>query len=245
MDYVVGRNAVMELMQSDKGVQKLYVLKGDRQGSIVKILALAHEQGVLVQEVSRQKLDQMAEGLNHQGVCAIANAYRYYEIEDILEDARSKGQPPFVVVLDQIEDPQNLGAIIRTAEGAGAHGIIIPKRRAAQVTTSVHKASAGAASYMKVAMVTNLSRAIQELKQEGLWVFGAAGEADTFYWNQDLTGAVALVIGNEGKGISQNIRKHCDGLLSLPMFGKVTSLNASNAAAILIYEVVRARHGKA
>lgn len=240
-DYIVGRNAVLEHLKAGKDVEKIYVQKGELKGSIHKITGIAHEKGIVVVECDKKKLDEMSGGLPHQGVAILAVDYKFSSVEEMLAAAKAKGEKPFLVILDEISDPQNLGAIIRTAEAAGAHGVIIPKRRSATITSTVHKASAGATSTMKVAKVTNINTTIEELKKQNVWVYGAAGEAKATYMQTNFDGAVALVVGNEGKGISKLTRERCDALVSIPMFGQVDSLNASASAAILIYEVVRTR----
>lgn len=240
-EYIIGRNACLELLNSDRTVDKIYIQKGEQKGSILKIIGKAKSMGIHVQEIDRRKLEEITNATNHQGICALVSDFKYSSIQEILSFSREKGETPFLVFLDGIEDPHNLGAIIRTAEVAGVHGIIIPSRRSASINATVEKTSAGATSYMKVAQVTNLSRAIEEVKKENIFVYGADGEAKSLHTKTNLTGPIALVIGNEGKGISQNIKKHCDELIKIPMFGKVGSLNASNAAAILIYEILRQR----
>jgi 23S rRNA (guanosine2251-2'-O)-methyltransferase len=241
--YVVGRNPVLEIFKTDKEVEKLYILKGELQGSINKIIGIAKDRKIIIQQVDRAKLDSMSEGNAHQGVVALITSYSYATIEDILNKAKEKNQPPFVIILDEIEDPHNLGAIIRTAECAGAHGVIIPRRRAAQVNQTVYKSSAGAVEHMLVAKINNIVNTIEELKDKGLWVYGADIDGTDYHFNTSLKGPVALVIGNEGKGISRLIKEKCDVLVKIPMEGKISSLNASNAAAILIYEVFRQNHG--
>lgn len=240
--YVVGRNPVMELLKSDRQIDKLYVLKGDLKGSINKILAMAKDKNIIIQEVDKKKLDSMAEGNAHQGVAALVTGFEYSSINEIIEKAHSLNQKPFVLLLDGIEDTHNLGAIIRTAECAGVHGIIIPKRRSAMVNQTVYKASAGAVEHMLIANVTNISSAIEELKEKGLWIYGADMDGESYHFNTSMTGAVGLVIGNEGKGISRLVKENCDVLVKIPMLGKISSLNASAAASILIYEVVRQGH---
>lgn len=242
--YVSGRNPVMELLKSDKQVDKLYVLKGDLKGSINKIMGKAKDMGIVIQQVDKNKLDSMAEGNAHQGVVALVTGFEYSEVKDIIELAKSRNESPFVVILDGIEDTHNLGAIIRTAESAGVHGVIIPKRRAAMVNQTVYKASAGAVEYMKVAHVTNIVQAMEELKDQGLWIYGADMDSDSEYFNTELKGAIGLVIGSEGKGLSRLVKEKCDVLVKIPMTGKIGSLNASNAASILIYEVVRQSYEK-
>lgn len=240
--YIAGRNPVLEVLKSQREIEKIYVLKGDLKGSIKKIIGIAKERNIVIQEVDKNKLDTLAKGVAHQGVVALISSYEYARLDDILDRAKEKDQPPFIVILDGIEDPHNLGAIIRTAECAGVHGIIIPKRRSAQVNETVYKASAGAVEHVLVAKVNNINNAIDELKDKGLWVYGADMDG-SLYFNTSLKGAVALVIGNEGKGISRLTKEKCDGLVKIPMVGKISSLNASNAAAILMYEVVRQNHG--
>lgn len=241
-DYIVGRNSVMEALKNDTQIDKIYIQKGELKGSIKKVLGKAKDKKIIITEVSRHRLDEMSEGLPHQGIAALATDFNYSSIDDMLKLAEDRNEDPFIIILDELEDPHNLGAIIRTAEVAGAHGIIIPKRRSASITTVVHKASAGATNYMKVAMVTNINQSILKLKEKNIFVYGACGEAKEYYNQTNLTGPIALVIGNEGKGISQSVRKNCDALIKIPMYGKVNSLNASNAAAILIYEVIRQRN---
>ncbi|WP_425539720.1 23S rRNA (guanosine(2251)-2'-O)-methyltransferase RlmB [Microaceticoccus formicicus] len=237
--YVCGRNAVMELLKSGVEVDKLYIQKGELKGSIKAIIAKASDKRIIISEVDKRKLDELSEGLPHQGVVAYVSDYKYYEVDEIIEYARSKNEAIRLIILDEIEDPHNTGSIIRTAETAGFHGVIMPKRRSSGITTTVHKASAGATTYMKVAKVTNIAETINRLKEENIWVYGADGDADTLYTQADLKGNVCLVIGNEGKGITRLVKERCDQLIKLPMFGRIESLNASNAAAILIYEVVR------
>ncbi|NLY44626.1 MAG: 23S rRNA (guanosine(2251)-2'-O)-methyltransferase RlmB [Tissierella sp.] len=242
--YVVGRNPVLELLRTDREIDKIYVLKGDLQGSIKKIIGQARDKNIIVQEVDKFKLDSMADGTAHQGVAALVTGFEYSSVDDILEKAKKLNQKPLIIILDGIEDPHNLGAIIRTAECAGAHGIIIPKRRSARVNQTVYKSSAGAVEHMLIADVSNISATIDDLKKKGLWIYGADMEGEDFYFNTKLEGSIALVIGNEGKGISRLVKEKCDFLLKIPMVGKISSLNASTSAAILIYEVVRQSHEK-
>lgn len=237
--YVVGRNPVLELLKSDRKIDKLYILKGDHHGSINKIIGIAKDKNIIVQQVDKKKLDSIAEGNAHQGVAALVTGYEYSDIDEILNKAKINNQEPFVVILDGIEDTHNLGAIIRSAECAGVHGIIIPKRRSAMVNQTVYKASAGAVEHMLIANVTNISASIEELKGKGLWVYGADMDGGDYHFNTSLKGAVALVIGNEGKGISRLVKEKCDVLVKIPMLGEISSLNASAAASILMYEVVR------
>lgn len=240
-EYIIGRNACLELLKSNRTVDKIYIQKGEQKGSIVKIIGKAKSMGIQVQEIDRRRMEEITDSTNHQGICALVSDFKYSSLEEILQLSEEKGEAPFLVFLDGIEDPHNLGAIIRTAEVAGVHGIIIPERRSASINATVEKTSAGATSYMKVCQVTNLSRAIEEVKKKNIFVYGADGDAKSLHTKTNLTGPIALVIGNEGKGISQNIKKHCDDLIKIPMFGNVGSLNASNAAAILIYEILRQR----
>jgi len=237
--YVSGRNPVMELLKSDKQVDKLYVLKGDLKGSINKIMGKAKDMGIVIQQVDKNKLDSMADGNAHQGVVALVTGFEYSEVKDMVQLAKTRNESPFLLVLDGIEDTHNLGAIIRTAECAGVHGVVIPKRRAAMVNQTVYKSSAGAVEHMMVAQVGNISQTIDDLKKEGLWIYGADMDGENEYFKTELKGAIALVIGNEGKGLSRLVKEKCDVLVKIPMTGKVGSLNASNAASILIYEVVR------
>lgn len=240
-DQVEGRNAVLELLESGKDVNKIFVTRGEKHGSINKILGIAKERKIIVVEKDKKQMDEMAQEENYQGVIAIVPPFEYVEISDILEVAKERNEDPFVIVLDGIEDPHNLGSIIRTAETAGVHGVIIPKRRAVSVNSTVNKASAGAVEHMKIARVTNISDAIEELKQAGLWVCGTAVDTNKYYYNQDLTGPLAIVIGNEGKGIGEKVKKNCDFLVKIPMKGKVQSLNASVSTGIVVYEAVKQR----
>ena len=243
-DQVEGRNSVLELLESQKDINKIFIAKGEKHGSINKIIAIAKERGIILVEKDKRKMDEMAQNQNYQGVIAIVPPYEYCEIEDILEEAKQKNEDPFILILDGIEDPHNLGSIIRTAETAGVHGIIIPKRRAASVNSTVNKVSAGAVEHIKVARVTNISDTIQKLKDAGLWICGTDINTEKYYYNQDLTGALGIVIGNEGTGISDKVRKNCDFLVKIPMKGKVTSLNASVSTGIIVYEAFKQRNLK-
>jgi 23S rRNA (guanosine2251-2'-O)-methyltransferase len=243
-EYIVGRNPVLEVLKAEKEIDKIYVSKGELKGSIKKIISIAKDKNIVIQYVDKKKLDQIAPGVNHQGVAALVTPYDYYSIDDILNKAKESKEPPFIIILDGIEDPHNLGAIIRTAECAGVHGIIIPKRRAAHVTETVYKSSAGAVEHMLIAKVSNIPSTIDRLKDEGLWIYGADANGENYYFDTELKGPVALVIGSEGKGISKLVKEKCDFLVKIPMYGKISSLNASNAASILIYEVVRQNYGK-
>ena len=240
-DQVEGRNAVIELLESGKDINKLYITKGEKNGSINKIIAMAKEKKVVIVEKDKQQMEKMAQTENFQGVIAIVPPYEYCEIEDILEYAKLKEESPFILILDGIEDTHNLGAIIRTAETAGVHGIIIPKRRSAQVNSTVSKVACGAVEYMKIARVNNINDCIKKLKELGIWICGTAVEAQEYYFNQDLKGPIGIVIGNEGKGMSELVKKNCDFLVKIPVLGKVQSLNASVSTGIIIYEAVKQR----
>lgn len=244
VQYIVGRNPVLEILKSDKEVEKILVLKGELKGSINKIIGKAKSKNIPIQYVDKNKLKQLSGDSAHQGVVAVVAPYIYSSVEEILTRAREKNENPFILILDGIEDPHNLGAIIRTAECSGVHGVIIQKRRAAHVTETVYKSSAGAVEHMLIAKVTNISDTIDKLKEEGLWIYGSDADVEDYYFDVDLKGSVALVIGSEGKGISRLVKEKCDFLLKIPMFGKISSLNASNAASILIYEVIRQSHEK-
>lgn len=237
--YIVGRNPVLELLKTDKEIDKIYVLKGDLKGSIRKIIAIARDKNIIIQELDKGRLDSISNGSAHQGVAALVSGYEYSTIDEILEKAKNMNQDPFLLILDEIEDPHNLGAIIRTAECAGVHGIIIPERRSARVNQTVYKSSAGAVEHMLIADVVNISKTIEELKNKGLWIYGADLNGHDYHFNTSLKGAIGLVIGNEGKGISRLVKEKCDVLIKIPMYGQISSLNASTSAAILIYEVVR------
>ena len=235
---IEGRNAVMEAFRSGKTIDRVYVLKGCQDGPINSILREARKHDTLVNFVAKERLDQMSETGKHQGVIASAAAYAYAEVEDMLKLAEEKGEPPFLFLLDDIEDPHNLGAIIRTANLAGAYGVIIPKRRAVGLTATVARTSAGALNYTPVAKVTNLSATIEELKEKGLW-FVCADMGGTTMYDLNLTGPIGLVIGNEGDGVSRLVKEKCDFVASIPMKGEINSLNASVAAGVLAYEIVR------
>lgn len=242
-DKIIGRNPVAEAVKSGREIDKIIVKKGEIEGSLRPIIKKARDAGIPVIEAERQKLDQLAEGGNHQGVIAYVATHSYSTVSDILSGAREKGREPFVIILDKITDPHNLGSIIRTANCAGADGIIIPKRGSVGLNEVVAKTSAGAIEYVPVAKVTNISQTIEDLKKEGLWIAGAEAGGSAMY-KQDLTGAIGLVIGSEGEGISRLVKEKCDFLVEIPMFGDVNSLNASVAAAVLMYEVVRQKGEK-
>ena len=269
-DLIIGRNACLEALKGGRKIHSITILepgKGKAQarsgrsadrgsdrsrskqggrpnqhGPIDKIVIEAERRGIEIRYTDRKTMDRMADGVVHQGVIATAEEYAYSSLEDIVAFAEEKGEPPFLIILDGIEDPHNLGAIMRTAECAGAHGVIIPKNRSASVNETVLKTSAGAAEYIRCAQVTNIARTMEDLKEKGVWIY-ACDMGDSDIWQTDLTGSVAIVIGSEGKGVSRLVRENADGIISLPMSGKVGSLNASNAAAVAIYEVVRQRKG--
>lgn len=241
---VFGRNSVMELLKSDKGIEALYTTDSQKEGSINKILAMARDKKIIVKYVDRKKLDQMSGMGSHQGIAARITEFSYCETEDILKLAKTRGEDPFILILDEIEDPHNLGSLIRTAELTGVHGIIIPKRRSVGVTATVYKTSAGAVQNMLVARVTNLSAETEILKEKGVFIYGADMDSDETSDKADFSGPCALVIGNEGKGISRVMREKCDKIVSIPMVGKLNSLNASVAGGILMYEVMKGRLGR-
>lgn len=237
---IEGRNAVLEAFRSGKTVDKLYLLDGCQDGPVRTIAREARKHDTIIQYVAKERLDQLSETGKHQGVIAVAASYEYSTVEDILEKAKAKGEPPFILLLDNIEDPHNLGAIIRTANLAGAHGVIIPKRRAAGLTAVVARTSAGALNYTPVAKVTNLKTVMEQLKKEGMW-FVCADMGETAYYDLDLKGPIGLVIGNEGEGVSRLVKENCDFVASIPMKGDIDSLNASVAAGILAFEIARQR----
>ena len=240
-DQVEGRNSVIELLESGRDINKIFIAKGEKHGSINKILALAKEHKVIVTEFERSKINSMSQTDNNQGVIAIVPPFNYCEVDDILNLAKEKNEDPFIVILDGIEDPHNLGSIIRTAETAGVHGIIIPKRRAAQVNSTVNKVSAGAVEHMKIARVNNITETIRYLKENDLWICGTDINTNTYYYNQDFKMPIGIVIGSEGFGMSRLVKENCDFLVKIPMKGKITSLNASVSAGIVLYEVVKQR----
>jgi len=241
-DQIEGRNSVIELLESGRDINRILVAKGEKHGSIHKIIAMAKERKILINEIDRNKLNQMAQTPNHQGVIAIVPPFDYCEVEEILEVAKQKNENPFILLLDGIEDPHNLGSIIRTAETAGIHGIIIPKRRAASVNSTVNKVSAGAVSYMKIARVNNLNETIHYLKEQDIWICGTDADTKTEYTKQDYKIPIVIVIGSEGFGMSRLVKENCDFLVKIPMKGKITSLNASVSAGIIMYEVVKQRN---
>lgn len=241
-DQVEGRNSVIELLESNKDINKLYITKGEKNGSINKIMAMAKEKKIVIVEKDKAQMEKMAQTENYQGVIAIVPPYEYCEVEDILDLAKEREENPFILILDGIEDTHNLGAIIRTAETAGVHGIIIPKRRSASVNSTVSKVACGAVEYMKIARVNNINETIKKIKEAGLWICGTAVDGEEYYFNQDLKGPLGIVIGNEGKGMSELVKKNCDFLVKIPVMGKVQSLNASVSTGIIIYEAVKQRN---
>lgn len=238
-DLIEGRNAVIEALKSERTIEQILIAKGDTEGSITVVMALAKDKGIIVKEVDRKKLDSMSETGSHQGVIAITTPYKYCEVDEILDYADSKGEKPFIIILDEIEDPHNFGSIIRTAEICGVHGIIIPKRRNVGVTSTVYKSSAGAIEHVKVAKVTNINTTIDKLKERGIWVYGADMDGENFCFDTDFSGAAAVVIGSEGNGISKLTKEKCDVLVKIPMVGKINSLNASVAGGIIMYEILK------
>jgi 23S rRNA (guanosine2251-2'-O)-methyltransferase len=240
-EYIIGKNPVIEALKSNRDINKILIAEGSQRGQMQQITQLARESNVIVQYVPKKKIDQVTDG-NHQGVLAYVAAYQYAEMDDLFAAAEKKNEPPFFLLLDEIEDPHNLGSIMRTADAVGAHGIIIPKRRAVGLTATVAKASTGAIEYIPVVRVTNMARTIDELKDRGVWIAGTDATGSEDYRRMDGSLPLGLVIGSEGKGMGRLIREKCDFLIHLPMVGKVTSLNASVAASILMYEIYRKRH---
>jgi len=240
-EYIVGKNPVLEVLRSGRSVNKIWIAEGSLKGTMNQVMGMAKEAKIQVQLVPKKKLDQVAEGEAHQGVVAFVAAHAYAEVEDILQAAKEKNEEPFILILDEIEDPHNLGSILRTADAVGAHGVIIPKRRAVGLTSTVAKSSAGAMEYVPVARVTNIARTMEELKEKGIWMVGtdASGTQDFRQGRYDM--GIGLVIGSEGKGMSRLVKETCDFTVRLPMVGQVTSLNASVAAALLMFEVHRQR----
>ena len=243
-ELIAGRNCVIEALRSGRSLNKLFVQDGVKGGSIGEIIALAKEAGVLVEYVKIEKLNNMAEGIRHQGVVGMAAPIRFYDLDEVLAIAAEKGEAPFLVLLDELQDPQNVGAIIRTADAAGVHGVLMPKRRSCPLNAVVAKISAGAIEYVPVVSIGNISQTIDELKKKGLWVVGADMEGEADYFAANLKGPVVLVIGAEGKGLGRLVKENCDILVKIPMRGGVSSLNASAAGAILLFEIVRQRAGE-
>lgn len=239
---IEGRNPVIEALKSGREINKIFVARGNREGSIRQIVSMAKSKGIVVQEVDPSRLNSMSVTHSHQGVIAFAAAAEYVEVEDILASADSKKGAPFIVVLDGLTDPYNLGAILRTADAAGVHGVIIPKRRSVGLTAAVAKASAGAVEYVPVARVSNIVQTMEKLKKAGLWIAGADAEADKTLFDSDLKGPIAVVIGSEGEGLGKLVKEECDFLVSIPMKGRISSLNAATAGAVIMYEVIRQRN---
>lgn len=240
-DVLVGRNAVTEALKSGRGINKLWIASGDREGSVSEIAALAKERGIVVQYVERAKIESLAGGHRHQGVLAYVAPVPYAELDDILKAAEEKGEAPFLVLLDELEDPHNLGALLRTADATGVHGILIPKRRSVSLNATVAKTSAGAVEYVPVARIGNIAQTLKKLKEKGLWVAGADMDGEKAYYEADLTGPLVLVVGSEGRGMSRLTKEACDFIVSMPMVGRINSLNASVAGSILMYESMRQR----
>ena len=240
-DQVEGRNSVLELLESGKDINKIFIEKGNKHGSINKIIAKAKERKIVITELEKTKFNKMVQTNNPQGIIAIVPPFDYCTVYDIINLAKQKNENPFILILDGIEDPHNLGSIIITAETAGVHGVIIPKRRAASVNSTVNKVSAGAVEHMKIARVNNINETINTLKKEGIWICGTDMDTNKYYYNQDLTGPLAIVIGSEGYGMSRLVKENCDFLVKIPMQGQITSLNASVSAGIVIYEAVKQR----
>lgn len=240
-DVLVGRNAVTEALKSGRGINKLWIASGDREGSVSEIAALAKERGIVVQYVERAKIEALAGGHRHQGVLAYVAPVPYAELDDILKAAEEKGEAPFLVLLDELEDPHNLGALLRTADATGVHGILIPKRRSVSLNATVAKTSAGAVEYVPVARIGNIVQTLKKLKEKGFWVAGADMDGEKAYYEADLTGPLVLVVGSEGRGMSRLTKEACDFIVSMPMVGRINSLNASVAGSILMYESMRQR----
>ena len=240
-DVIAGRNSVGEALKSGRPLNKLLIAKGERQGSLRELAGIAKDKGILVQEVEPQRLAQLAPGQRHQGVVAMASPVEYAEVEDMLAAAEAKGEAPLLVVLDELEDPHNLGAVLRSVDAAGAHGVIIPKRRSCPLSTTVAKTSAGAVEYVPVARVSNLAQTLDKLKKAGIWVAGCDMDGTENYFEASLKGPLALVIGGEGRGLGRLVKEHCDFLVRIPMQGHVNSLNASVACSLVLYEAVRQR----
>lgn len=238
---ICGRNAVKELLSGGRDIEKIYVQTGEREGSVNLLIGMAAERKIRIVDADKRKLDELCCGDRHQGIVAVAAERNYYDVEDILSYAAERGEKPFIIILDGVEDPHNLGAVIRSAECCGAHGVIIPKRRAVGLTSTAVKASAGAAEYVRVAKVTNLSQTIDYLKEQGLWVFAADMGGDSYY-NVDMTCPAAIVLGSEGFGISRLVKEKCDIVTSIPLYGNVNSMNVSCAAAVILAEVARQRN---
>lgn len=243
-DIIEGRNAVIEALRVGRSIDKIFIARGETDKTLGHIASRAREAGIVVVDADRRKLDNMSVTKAHQGVVALVGVNEYCEVSDILELAAERGEPPFIIVCDEVSDPRNLGAIIRSAECAGAHGVIIPKRRSAGLTAIVGKASAGAAEHMRIARVPNIASLLRELKDKGVWVYGAAAGGSSGLWSTDFTGSCAIVIGSEGDGMGRLVRESCDFIVSIPMAGRINSLNASAAASVIMYEVLRQRSSR-
>lgn len=241
MGAIIGRNPVIEALKAKKEIETLYISSGNLEGSIKKIMAMAKDQRIVIKSVDRKKLTELSEGENHQGVVAIVNDYKYYDLEDLIQIPKQKNEPAFFIILDGITDPHNLGAIVRSAEALGAHGIIISKRRSALVNATVYKTSAGAVEKMPIARVSNLSNAVKTLQKEGVWIYSTDMEGRNIY-EQDLKSDMAIIIGNEGEGVSRLLKENSDFIITIPMNGSINSLNASVATGIILYEVSKQRH---
>lgn len=243
-EIIFGRNSVAEALKSGRSINKVLIAKGPRQGSVKEIIGDARGLGLVVQEVEPAKLDELAGGQRHQGIVALASPVSYVEVEDILAIAQEKNEPPFIVLLDELEDPHNVGAILRTADAAGVHGVLLPKRRSCPISGTVAKTSAGAVEYVPVARIGNINQTLKQLKAAGLWVVGADMDGEKEYYETDLKGPMVVVIGSEGKGIGRLTKEQCDFLVRIPMKGKINSLNASVACSLLLYEILRQREMK-
>ena len=243
-EFIVGRNSVLEALKSGRSLNKIMVAKGEKHGSVLEILGQARAQGIIVQEVETAKLEALAGGMRHQGIVASAAPVAYAELEDVFAAAEEKGEPPFLILLDEIEDPHNLGAILRTADAAGVHGVLVPKRRSAPLSAAVAKVSAGAVEYVPVVRIGNIVQTMKELKKRGLWIVGADMDGDKAFFDADLTGPIALVVGSEGAGIGRLVKENCDFLVKIPMKGKISSLKASVACSLLLYEILKQREMK-
>ncbi|QNU68696.1 23S rRNA (guanosine(2251)-2'-O)-methyltransferase RlmB [Ruminiclostridium herbifermentans] len=241
IDKIEGRNPIMEALKANRTINKIFVSKGEREGSIRQIIAMAREKKIIITEVDHNVIESMASTKAHQGIIAFVAVKEYVEVDDILMIAQDKGQPPFIIILDEIADPHNFGAILRTANAVGAHGVIIPKRRAIGLTSAVSKASAGAIEYVPVARVTNIAQTIEYLKKNNVWVVGTDSTGEKAFYDSDLKGAIALVVGSEGEGMGKLVREKCDFVVNIPMQGEISSLNASVAAAIVMYEILKQR----
>lgn len=240
---VFGRNPVAEALKSGRTIDKIFITKGEHEGSIIKIIAIAKEKGIPIIEVDRNKIENITKSSSHQGIMAFVTDYVYYTPEDIIAYAKEKGEAPFILILDGINDPHNLGAVIRTANACGIHGIILPKRNSCGLTSTVFKAAAGAVEYVKIARVVNITATLEFLKENNIWTYGADGSATGDIYHTDMKGAAAIILGDEGYGISRLVKEHCDFLVKIPMKGEISSLNVSVAGAVIMYEVIRQRGG--